>query len=899
MALSLNEIRARAAAFAQAHQRDDNEEAESQEFLIDFLNVFGITRRKVASFEHRVRCSDDKDGYIDLFWKGMILIEMKSDGKDLEAGYQQARRYADALPQHELPHIMMVCDFKHWHVYDLDHDNARTEFTLDQFANHIELFIFMAGYQKRVYHEQDPVNLRAAELMGKVHDRLRKSGYTGHALEVFLVRLLFCMFADDTSTFGKDDFLFYLKERTAEDGSDLGAKLDEFFSVLNQSPESRLSLLDEQLAEFPYINGKLFEERLPNTAFDSGMRRALIECCELDWGQISPAIFGAMFQSVMNPVERRNLGAHYTSEQNILKLIHPLFLDDLWAEFHRIQVSRIGKKQRLQQFHEKIASLKFLDPACGCGNFLVITYRELRLLEIAILEEQVKLNKSERIQRVLDVQHLCLLNVDQFYGIEIEEFPAQIAKVALWLMDHQMNPKVRDTFGQYFVRIPLRTSPTILCANALRTDWEKLIPKTELSYILGNPPFVGRRYRSPEQIWEISQIFPKARNLDYVACWYKKAADYIKNTTIKVAFVSTNSISQGEQVALLWRSLTKSHIDIFFAHQTFRWNNEAKENAAVYCVIIGFSSSPSENCSKRLFTYKTPLSSPEEISVTRLNPYLVDAVNLFVAARTDPLCQVPPMVNGNVPLDGDQLKIEPEDYESFKDCKYLKRLVGGRELLYNEKRWVLWLVDASPDELRKMPNVMERIVACRNARLNMKDLATQKLANTPTTFRDTNNPSHYIALPMVSSESRVYIPMAYLDGDYIPTNQIQTIPNATLYHFGVLTSEMHMAWTRYVCGRLEMRYRYSKDIVYNNFPWPEANETERMAIEQAAQAVLDSTRGPRSRRPVWPICTIPIPCQLCCSKHIKNWIDWSNERITNVSKPTPNVWRSSSNGIRN
>ncbi|MBQ9126814.1 MAG: hypothetical protein IJY15_03530, partial [Thermoguttaceae bacterium] len=510
MPLSMNEIKARAAAFANRWRDASREEADAQEFEIEFLNVFGITRRKVATFEKKVAKLDGSNGYIDLFWKGTIVIEMKSRGKDLEKAARQAREYVEALPEHELPRGILVCDFERFHYYDLDANGEKTEFTLAELPNRVELFAYMAGYQKRVYREQDPVNFKAAELMGRVHDRLKEAGYEGRPLEIYLARVLFCMFADDTSIFGKDDWLYYLRERTAEDGSDLGAKLAEFFAVLNTPPEKRLKTLDAQLNEFPWINGGLFADVLPFASFDAATRQTLLECCELDWGKISPAIFGALFQRAMDPAARRNLGAHYTSEKNILKAIRPLFLDGLREEFEKIRALKNNRIPRLREFQTKLASLKFLDPACGCGNFLVVAYRELRLLEIDVLKEIYSDG-----ERFLDVTTALKVNVDQFFGIEIEEFPAQIAKVALWLTDHQMNLKARDAFGEYFARIPLKTSPTIVCANALQIDWETVAPRSELSYILGNPPFVGARIMSPEQ--KNAVVFDRGEDADAAA----------------------------------------------------------------------------------------------------------------------------------------------------------------------------------------------------------------------------------------------------------------------------------------------------------------------------------------------------------------------------------------------
>ncbi|MDD3585997.1 MAG: hypothetical protein PHQ75_02335 [Thermoguttaceae bacterium] len=843
MPLSLNEIKARAAAFALEFENAGSEESEAQQFEMGFFSVFGLNQRKVSTFEKKVKLPDwapGEYGYIDLFWPGNILVEMKSRGKDMEKAYKQAKLYADSLPNVMLPKLILICDFHTFHCYDLDNDGKKTVFTLEQLADHIELFTFMVGYQKRVYQDQDPVNIQAAELMGKVHDQLKEIGYSGHELEIYLVRLLFSLFADDTSLFEKNTLYYYLKERTAEDGSDLAPKLAELFEVLNTPEKERLKTLDEQLCQFPYIDGKLFEERLRIAAFDSKMRNALLVCCQFDWSKISPAIFGAMFQSVMNPELRRNLGAHYTSEQNILKVVHPLFLDGLWDEFEHITTLRAGKKQRLEAFHKKIASLKFLDPACGCGNFLVITYRELRLLELALLKE---LYKNERF---LDVSTLCRIDVDQFYGIEIEDFPSQVALVALWLMDHQMNLKVRDAFGQYFARIPLRTSPKILCANALGMNWEDLVPKNELNYILGNPPFGGARLMSERQKSEVFDVFHGVKNngdLDYVTCWYKMAAEYIQGTDIEVGFVSTNSITQGIQPAILWKELHRLGIMINFAHQTFKWTNEASGKAAVFCVIIGFSLHAHKQ--KQLFFYETVTGEPHEMEVDQINAYLVDAPDILIESRQKPLCNVPPIGIGNKPIDGGFYLFTDEEKKAFIKVepmakKYFHPWYGSDEFINNRPRWCLWLGETAPDKLRAMPEVLKRIDEVKRFRLASKSPGTRKLALTPTHFHVENMPtSNYLLIPRVSSERRLYIPIGFMKPDILSSDAVFIIPNATLFHFGVLTSTMHMAWTRYVCGRLKSDYRYSKDIVYNNFPWPSPTGAQKTAIEEAAQVVLD------------------------------------------------------------
>ncbi|GHT10966.1 methylase [Bacteroidia bacterium] len=849
MALNWNEIKARAADFASEWQSKAafaREEADAQTFENAFFSIFGVSRSQMAIFEKKVKLRDGSNGYIDLFWKGHILIEMKTPGKDMQKAYEQAKTYANALPAADLPKGILICDFVNFHYYNLLEDGKLYAFTLAKLVDNIMLFSDLAGYVEEEYRQQDAVNIEAAERMGKLHDRFKAIGYEGHPLEVYLVRLLFCLFAEDTGIFEKNLLTNYIKQRTNPDGSDLALHLEKIFEVLDKISYERLTTLDEQLNKFPYINGRLFATRLDTLDFDSAMRNTLLECCALDWSKISPAIFGAMFQSVMNAEKRHNLGAHYTSEENILKVIKPLFLDDLWEEFEDICNNFKAKlrKAKLQEFQTKIASLKFLDPACGCGNFLVISYRELRMLEFAVLKE---LFADSNGQRVLNVSDYIKVSVKQFYGIEIEEFPSHIAQTALWLTDHQMNLIVGQHFGQYFAHIPLPNSLTIVGGNALQIKWETVVPKTELSYILGNPPFLGARVMNAQQKSEVERIFggtKKSGELDYVSCWYRKAAEYIQDTNIEVAFVSTNSICQGEQLLILWSELmNKFRVKINFAHQTFKWTNEARGKAAVYCVIVGFGLREREK--KWLYVYKDVRGEAKKVHAKQINPYLIDTKNVFLESRSKPLCNVPPMNFGNVALDHGHLIFSEQEKKDFiskepASKKWFKKLLGAEDLLHSRTRWCLWLVGINTLELRAMPYVMERVKLVKAARLAAKDKGAQKLADKAHLFRDLNNPSHYVAIPITTSENRDYVPLVYANKSSIPAVTVQALPNATLYHFGILSSTMHMAWMRYVCGRLKSDYRYSKDIVYNNFPWPNASDKQKASIEELAQAVLDA-----------------------------------------------------------
>jgi type II restriction/modification system DNA methylase subunit YeeA len=634
MPLSWNEIRDRATAFARDWKHAESEDAEAKSFWDGFFDVFGVPRRRVASFERRVKKLDGKDGYIDLLWKGTLLVEHKSRGRDLDAAHKQALGYFEGLRDRDLPRYVLVSDFARFRLFDLELD-TQVEFRLSELPRRIKHFAFIAGYTPQTLREQDPVNIKAAETLGRLHDALKASGYTGHPLEVLLVRLLFCLFADDTGIFELQSFREFVEQRTSEDGADLGPRLAELFQVFNTEGARRQKTLDPQLAAFPYVNGQVFAEPLPIAQFDAAMRQTLLDCCALNWAAISPAIFGAMFQSVMDARARRNLGAHYTSEANILKLIKPLFLDALWAEFERVK----GNRARLLEFHQRLRRLNFLDPACGCGNFLVITYRELRLLELEVLRASASLKDSQS-GKLFDVNlhQQVSLNVDQFHGIEIEEFPAQIAQVALWLTDHQMNQKVAEEFGMYFARIPLVTTPHIHCGNALTTDWNTVLPAERCSYVLGNPPFVGKQHQSAAQKADLETVargIAGAGVLDFVAGWYVRAAAYIKGTAVRCALVATNSITQGEQVAVLWGWLLAQGVRIHFAHRTFQWSNEARGVAAVHCVIIGFG--VEEPAQRIIFEYDNPAGEPQAVSAANINPYLVDAPNVVLPNRRGPI----------------------------------------------------------------------------------------------------------------------------------------------------------------------------------------------------------------------------------------------------------------------
>ena len=851
MPLSWNEIKHRAVQFSAEWRDTTREEADAKPFLVAFLNIFGITQKRVATFEHKVKKIDDTSGYIDLLWPGTLLVEMKSRGQDLEKAYTQAKDYCHGLKEYELPKIIMISDFHQFHVYSENGESVR--FPIDHLVDKLQIFEELAGYQKRTYYDEDPVNIAAAELMGRLHDQLKEIGYTGTALEAYLVRLLFILFADDSTIFQKGIFFDYLVQRTKEDGSDLAMHLDQLFQVLDTPEDKRLKTLDEQLNLFPYVNGRLFSDRLPTAAFNSSMRTVLLDCCRLDWGKISPAIFGSLFQSVMDSAARRNLGAHYTSEKNIMKLIKPLFLDELWEEFHAAGENN----NKLKQLHLKISRLRFLDPACGCGNFLITAYRELRLLELAIVDKLLK------GQQVININQYFLVDLDQFYGIELGEFPSQIAQVAMFLIDHQCNMMVSDRFGEYIPLIPLQKSAIIVNENALRIDWQSIIKPLvgeaeapRFHYILGNPPFVGKQLQDSDQKADMETIFSDVKGfgvLDYVSCWYVKAAVYMdfynktaESLKTKAAFVSTNSICQGEQVGVLWSQLFRHYkTKILFAHQTFKWGNEARNNAAVHVVIIGFSNTDSSK--KYLFEYSDISKEPEERVVTNISPYLVEGTDTVVLKRKEPICRVPKISFGSMPNDGGWLLLDNEQkiqiLNEDPSADFLIRpMLSAHEFLNGENRWCLWLQEVSPNELRKHPQILDRISKVREHRIKSNREATKKLAATPTLFGEIRQPdSPYILIPRHSSENRSIIPFGLFNSNYIASDSCLFVPDATLYHFGILQSRMHMSWVSYTCGRLESSYRYSAEGVYNNYPWPEApTEKQKLAVEEAAQVVLDA-----------------------------------------------------------
>jgi len=870
--LSWNEIRQRAIQFSREWKGASDERAESQTFWNEFLQVFGIRRRTVASFEEPVQSLKNTYHRIDLFWKGRLLAEHKSVGENLDKAESQAFQYIQELAasgrNDEIPRYVALCNFASMALYDLEPDIQmelplwrgqrfnRIEFPLNELHANIRHFAFLIGQETHRFGEEDEANLKAAAIMAGLHDAVLEGHYAPAALERLLVRLLFCLFADDTGIFEAAQFELYLKNRTREDGSDLGVQLNALFDVLNTPPDNLSQYLEEDLAAFPFVNGELFSERLPTAGFTKTMRNTLLAACHFDWSRISPAIFGSLFQGIMDAKERRQIGAHYTSERDILKVIRPLFLDELRAEFERIKWDRSTRQTaRLHEFQAKLSKLKFLDPACGCGNFLVIAYRELRRLELDVLDMIYNTGFPPGLFASDEYAKLSLVDVNQFYGIEIGEWPARIAETALWLTDHQMNTKLSEATGNLFQRIPLRAAPHIKCANALRFDWNELLPSKECSYVLGNPPFVGKKEQNAAQKADHDLIWDRIKGsgiLDYVTCWYVKAGHYARQTNIRCAFVSTNSISQGEQVGVLWsRLLNEFGFKIHFAHTTFAWQSEAKGAAHVHVVIIGFG--PFDVSPKTIFAYNDVKGEPKAIPAANINPYLADAPDVVITNRGKPLCNVPPINYGSMMIDKDRsagteqgLIIDEEERKALiRDCPaikpYIRRIYGGEEYINGTFRWCLWFVGAPASLLRCCDRLRKRIDGVKKFRLSSVREATNELARTPHLFGEIRQPdSEYLLIPKVSSEQRDYIPMGFLPSKVIASGSALVMSNASRFHFGVLTSAMHMAWLGSIGGRMKSDYQYSSNIVYNNFPWPmEATAAQRAKVEECALLVLD------------------------------------------------------------
>ncbi|HHK6002121.1 TPA: DNA methyltransferase, partial [Neisseria subflava] len=850
-----------ASQFARRFQNEKRERAEKDTFWNEFFAIFGLDRFRTATTEYAVKHRNGHTKFADVFWAGRLLCEHKSAGKDLDAAFEQAMGYVEEIRRHnpdDVPRHIIVSDFATMKLYDLK-DGTDVFFPLSDLPEHIKLrhFDFMDGITHELRQAQEQANIEAAAAVGSLYQAFRADGsYDEHSLKQFLIRLLFCFFADDTLIFEPNQFEGYLKKYTREDGEDIGGTLNRLFAVLNTPPERRAQNMNTELRAFPYVNGKLFEEQLGEFYFNAELRELLLQCSARDWAKISPEIFGNLFQSVMDNVERRELGAHYTEEGNILKVIDGLFMDNLRERFQTAcKVS--GKAKRtaaIHELHQEIGRLQFLDPACGCGNFLVVAYRELRKLEDDIIGELFAEGQ------LLDISTMLQTHIGQFHGIEIDEYPAQIAKVAMWLTDHQCNLRTAERFGQTRPSIPLTDSAEIINANSLHTEWP------QADYIFGNPPFVGKQYQTPAQKADIQMICGIIKGfgiLDYVANWYVKAARIIaQNHNVQAAFVSTNSITQGEQASVLWQYLFKQDIEIHFAHRTFQWTSQASGKAAVHCVIVGFRRPEKHSGEKYLFEYPDIKELPEKHTASNINQYLTDAPSIIINKQRKQICNELPMAFGSMPNDGGNLLLSTAEKQALITAEplaaqYIRPFFGSEEFLNDKERWCLWFHGISETrlhhDLKQMPQTAQRIESVRQKRSESDRATTKELAATPHLFGEIRQPAsgNYLIIPRVSSESRAFIPIGYVDCNTINSDANFMLPNATPYHFGILCSTMHNAFMRAVAGRLESRYRYSNTIVYNNFPFPFAPQSEgrpapaaeqkhRAAIEAAAQTVLDA-----------------------------------------------------------
>ena len=857
-----------AKAFAEYWKDRGDEKSDSQSFWLALVrDVLGVAEpEKFILFEERVKLDHTSfiDGHIP---STHVLIEQKKKGLNLRSPirqsdgtllnpFQQAQRYSAALPYSQRPRWIITCNFEEFLIYDMEKPTGEPEsILLKDLAKEYYRLQFLVEEKSELLHREEQISIQAGELVGKLYDAILKQYIhpddkaSLHSLNILCVRLVFCLYAEDSGIFGGHlKFHNYVKSFAPKD---VRRALIDLFRVLDTKTEDRDPYMDDVLASFPYVNGGLFaDENIEIPNFTQEIVDLLLHKAseDFDWSQISPTIFGAVFESTLNPETRRSGGMHYTSIENIHKVIDPLFLDELREELDAIKALKVPKirNDKAEAFREKLSKLTFFDPACGSGNFLTETYISLRRLE----NEALLLCTGG--QMLLDFGDVIKVSIGQFYGIEINDFAVTVAKTALWIAESQMMKETEEIMNTNLDFLPLKSYANIVEGNALRTDWETVVPKDKLDYIMGNPPFVGARLMGKEQKDDLFDVFgakwKNAGNLDYVSCWYKKAADLMKGTHIRTALVSTNSVSQGESVAILWKPLFEDGVHIDFAHRTFRWDSEASIKAHVHCVIIGFSIAP-------FYKAKVIYSAERPLIVDNINAYLVDADNVFVESRTNPLCDIPKIGIGNKPIDGGFYLFTEEEKNEFikkepQAEKWFRPWIGSHEFINRYFRYCLWLGECPPNELRKMPECLKRVQAVRDYRLSSPSAGTVKLADTPTRFHVENMPKgNYIVVPEVSSERRKYIPMGFLDPYVLSSNLVKVIPNAEIYHFGVLTSNVHMAWVRAVCGRLKSDYRYSKDIVYNNFPWCNPTAEQKKKIEETAQAILDA-------RALYPDCSL-------------------------------------------
>lgn len=861
-----------AKAFAEYWKDRGDEKSDSQSFWLSLArDVLGVAEpEKFILFEERVKLDHTSfiDGHIP---STHVLIEQKKKGLNLRSPirqsdgtllnpFQQAQRYSAALPYSQRPRWIITCNFEEFLIYDMEKPTGEPEsIMLKDLGKEYYRLQFLVEEKSELLHREEQISIKAGELVGKLYDAILKqyihpdSEETLRSLNMLCVRLVFCLYAEDAGIFGGHlKFHNYIKSFNVKD---VRRALIDLFRVLDTKTEERDPYMDDALAAFPYVNGGLFADEnieIPNMTQDIVDLLLHNASEDFDWSQISPTIFGAVFESTLNPETRRSGGMHYTSIENIHKVIDPLFLDELREELAEIKALKVPKirNDKAEAFREKLSNLTFFDPACGSGNFLTETYISLRRLENEALEI---INQG---QILLGFEGFIKVSIGQFYGIEINDFAVTVAKTALWIAESQMLKETEDIVNMSLDFLPLKSYANIVEGNALRTDWESVVPKDKLNYIMGNPPFVGYSLQTADQKQDIlsiyvdekGKLYKTAGKIDYVSGWYFKAAELMQNTSIRTAFVSTNSITQGEQVAGVWKPLyDRFNIHIDFAHRTFRWDSEASIKAHVHCVIVGFSTALNPK-PKQLY------SSERVQLVDNINAYLISAPTVFIESRTKSICNMPKMIYGNKPVDGGNLIIEKQEYNDFISSEpnvvpFIKKLIGAKEFINGDERWCLWLKNVSPAEIRKMPLVLDRIKKVREMRENSTDEGARKLALTPTTFRETNNPASAVVIPCHSSENRKYIPMGFIDDSVVVTNAVLFIPDAELFHFGVLMSNVHMAWMRAVCGRLEMRYRYSKEVVYNNFPWCTPTTEQKKKIEETARAILDA-------RALYPDCSL-------------------------------------------
>ena len=869
--MTVNEQKAAAKAFVEAWKDKGYEKGESQPFWLALLrNVFGVEKpEEFIIFEEQVKL--DHTSFIDvLIPETHVMIEQKGSNKDLRkpikqsdgtllTPFQQAKRYSSELPYSQRPRWIVTCNFQTFLVYDMENPSGEPEeILLDNLEKEYYRLSFLVDTGNTHLKREMEISIQAGDIVGVLYDAILKqyidptNEHSLKSLNMLCVRLVFCLYAEDAGIFGrKNMFHDYLSGFQTKD---MRRALIDLFKILDTKPEDRDPYDNSMLSEFPYVNGGLFaDENIEIPQFTDEIRDVILSKAsdDFDWSEISPTIFGAVFESTLNPETRRAGGMHYTSIENIHKLIDPLFLDELKQEFEEIKEVKVAKtrENKLHAFQEKLSKLKFLDPACGSGNFLTETYISIRRLENDILKE---LNQGQIVFGGFGGYNPIQVSISQFYGIEINDFAVTVAKTALWIAESQMMKETENVVHMQLDFLPLKTNAFIVEGNALQVNWEQVVPKNELSYIMGNPPFVGARYMSKEQKDDLISIFGKdwknVGNLDYVTCWHKKSVEMMKGTSIRTALVSTNSISQGEAVTDLWKPLFDTGVHIDFAHRTFRWDSEAKLKAHVHCVIIGFSLGL--NIDKKLL-----FSSGRPQIVNNINGYLLDADNVFIDKRQKPISDVPPIMLGGQAIDDGNLVLSEYEMEELISCEplakqFIRPYMMGKDFINRKPRYCIWLVNADPSILKKCTHIMERVRNVEKFRLASQRSSTLRAAQTPTLFASiVECKNTYVAIPKVSSENRRYIPMDFLSGEIIPGDKLFTMSDANLYHFGVLTSNVHMAWMRAVCGRLKSDYSYSNTIVYNNFPWCNPTSEQKEKIKQTAQAILDA-------RNLFPDCSL-------------------------------------------